>query len=92
MQITRKQLNIFFIIDVLFIHFETSKMQKLCGKRTKCFEVTTSSSAASNKICIHYNMKVLNFHIITNTNLILLELVVRLVHKYGLGEKNVRCP
>ena len=24
----------------------------------------------SNKICIHYNMKVLNFHIITNKNLI----------------------
>ena len=24
----------------------------------------------SNKICICYNMKVLNFHIITNTNLI----------------------
>ena len=24
----------------------------------------------SNKICIRYNMKVLNFHIITNTNLI----------------------
>ena len=26
--------------------------------------------ALSNKICIRYNMKVLNFHIITNTNLI----------------------
>ena len=46
------------IVDVLFILFETSKMQKLCGKRTEHFEVTTSSSAASNKICIRYNMKV----------------------------------
>ena len=34
------------IVDVLFILFETSKMQKLCGKRTERFEVTTSSSAA----------------------------------------------
>ena len=32
-------------------------MQKLCGKRTERFEVTTSSSAASDKICIRYNMK-----------------------------------
>ena len=36
----------FCIVDVLFILFETSKMQKLCGKRTERFEVTTSSSAA----------------------------------------------
>ena len=34
------------IVDVLFILFETSKMQKLCGKRTERFEVTTSLSAA----------------------------------------------
>ena len=46
------------MVDVLFILFETSKMQKLYGKRTERFEVTTSSSAASNKICIRYNMKV----------------------------------
>ena len=50
------------IVDVLFILFETNKIQKLCCKRTERFEVTTSSSAASNKICIRYNMKVLNFH------------------------------
>ena len=46
------------IVDVLFILFETGKMQKLCGKRNERFEVTTSSSAASNKIRIRYNMKV----------------------------------
>ena len=34
------------IVDVLFILFETSKIQKLCGKRTERFEVTTTSSAA----------------------------------------------
>ena len=34
------------IVDVLFILFETSEMQKLYGKRTERFEVTTSSSAA----------------------------------------------
>ena len=34
------------IVDVLLILFETSKMKKLCGKRTERFEVTTSSSAA----------------------------------------------
>ena len=45
------------IVDVLFILFETSNMQKLCGERTECFEVTTSSPAASNKICIRFNMK-----------------------------------
>ena len=30
------------IVDSLFIPFETSKMQKSCGKRTERFEVTTS--------------------------------------------------
>ena len=59
------------IVDVLFILFETSKMQNLCGKtkRTKRFEVTTSSSTASksNNISIRYtykyDMKVLKFKI-----------------------------
>ena len=55
------------IVDVLFILFETSKMQNLRGKtkRTERFEVTTSSSTASNNIFIRYtykyNMKVLKF-------------------------------
>ena len=46
------------IVNLLLILFETSQMQKLFGKRTERFEVTTSLSAASNKICIRYDKKV----------------------------------
>ena len=49
-----------FYDDVLLILIEASEIQKYVINDWM-FKVTTSSSAASNKIYIHYHMKVLNF-------------------------------